>query len=79
MSSTERARENNLQRELGYPMETFDELVERYEEPVGTNKWDSPLVNIDPSTDMTESFEQICKVLLTEKAKKPPSFATSAV
>lgn len=28
---------------------------------------------------MTESFEQICKVLLAEKAKKPPSFSTSLV
>lgn len=79
MSSAERASENNQQRDLGYPKETFDELVERYEEPIGTNKWDSPLFNIDPATDMTESFEQICRALLTEKAKKPPSFATSAV
>lgn len=63
-----------------YPSEAFEELLERFETPNNLTKWDSPLFSVVPfSQILPEELDEVCKSICTEKAKKPPTFATSAV
>jgi protein KTI12 len=56
-----------------YNKETFDALVQRYEEPDGKNRWDSPLFTIFPEQDLNK--DAIMSALFDE-APAPPNMST---
>lgn len=63
-----------------YPTDAFEELLERFETPNNMTKWDSPLFAVAPLRQiLPEELEEICKSICADKAKKPPTFATSSV
>ena len=62
----------------GYPSEIFENLVFRYEEPNGMNRWDSPLFTVAVD-DETPQFEKIWDAVVGSdgQAKKvKPNVAT---
>ena len=55
-----------------YDRQTFDALVQRYEAPDPTNRWDSPLFKIDGSAINSDiPFDEINAALYQRKAPKP--------
>lgn len=78
LSPVEKCR--SINQELGsYPNDAFEELLERFETPNNMTKWDSPLFAVAPLDQIQpEMLKEICKSICTDKAKKPPTFATSA-
>ncbi|XP_050429588.1 protein KTI12 homolog [Adelges cooleyi] len=52
-----------------YKQETFNDLVMRYEEPNHSNRWDSPLINLQ--LDDTLPSEDIRKAIFDVAAPKP--------
>lgn len=57
-----------------YPSAYLEELIGRFEEPDGRNRWDAPLLTV--STDEVTPIPEIIKHLLEGKAHRPPSLAT---
>ncbi len=78
MATTDEAKNRNKLRENKYTDEAFDELVMRFEEPNNQTKWDSPLFCIDSTSD-DMPFDEICRVICSEKTRRPPSLATTIV
>lgn len=65
----------------GYQPDLFDNLVFRYEEPNGMNRWDSPLFTV-PFDDENPPFEQIWETMIESEGKAKiakPNLATVAV
>ncbi|KAK7692458.1 hypothetical protein QCA50_004083 [Cerrena zonata] len=60
-----------------YPSETFENLVQRYEEPSSMVRWDSPLFTV-PWLDEDIPADDIWKAV-TEGNIKPPNAGTQAV
>ncbi|ODQ63942.1 chromatin associated protein KTI12 [Nadsonia fulvescens var. elongata DSM 6958] len=66
---------NNLRSEEDkWPQDLFDALAFRYEEPIGMNRWDSPLFTI-PFMDEKVPIQDVWNTLVLKKAK-PPNQAT---
>lgn len=61
--------ENRTSSEEKYERTVFDELLMRYEEPDGKNRWDSPLFTI--LNDQTLDMDDIFKCLFNRKPPKP--------
>ena len=62
----------------GYPKEIFENLILRYEEPNGMNRWDSPLFTV-PYKDETSPFEAIWEAVIGSDGKSKvirPNLAT---
>ncbi|KAI4171775.1 MAG: hypothetical protein LQ343_004026 [Gyalolechia ehrenbergii] len=62
----------------GYPIDIFENLVYRYEEPNGMTRWDSPLFTV-PYDDPTPPCEEIWNALIgngSELKKVKPNQAT---
>lgn len=59
-------RENKNEK---YDRNTFDSLLMRYEEPNGSNRWDSPLYMIFPDQELDKN--EIYTSLFKKKAPKP--------
>ncbi|KAL4216392.1 kti12 [Mactra antiquata] len=74
-TSSNTASEWNKNREPAeqYTQEIFDGLVMRFEEPIGNNRWDSPLFTVQP--DDCLPLEAISDVLF--KRKPPPQNAST--
>ncbi|KAJ1651530.1 kti12, chromatin associated [Dispira simplex] len=72
---TDRATEWNAQHSDGYPLDMFDNLVSRYEEPNGMTRWDSPLFTV-LYTDDAPPLDAIWDALVHRKAP-PPLLATA--
>lgn len=65
----------------GYPIDIFENLVYRYEEPNGMTRWDSPLFTV-PYDDPTPPCEEIWNALIgngSELKKVKPNQATVMV
>ncbi|KAL7719078.1 Toxin resistance protein [Entamoeba marina] len=60
----EQCLEWNAPREEKYTDEMLVELIERYETPLSSHKWDQPLFNITPGDEIP--YEQICDVLFNK-------------
>lgn len=54
--------------EGGYAKDLLDNLVYRYEEPNGMNRWDSPLFTV-PFDDATPPFEDIWAAVIGTEGK----------
>ncbi|CAO3636098.1 unnamed protein product [Cunninghamella blakesleeana] len=65
---------NSARGEEGYDDQVFDELVTRYEEPEGRNRWDSPLFTVIYD-DATIPGEKIWDAVILRKPP-PPNFST---
>ncbi|KAI9293013.1 chromatin associated protein KTI12 [Neoconidiobolus thromboides FSU 785] len=66
------AMEWNEIREDKYSEQVITELINRYEEPIAFNRWDSPLFLIIPTDDSYEEiFSQIYHSIIHEKSLKP--------
>lgn len=73
-TSVERCRVNNRARAEGggsdvYEEEVFEQLVFRYEEPNGMNRWDSPLFTV-LEDDADVPGEKIWDALLGDEGKR---------
>lgn len=71
----------NKDQDGGYPIDTFENLVFRYEEPNGMTRWDSPLFTV-PYDDEAPPFEEIWNALIGtegELKKVKPNQATVMV
>ena len=66
------AAERNSQREpeRQYSEEILSALVLRYEDPMSTNRWDSPLFNF-ANDELNNICDQINQALFERKAPKP--------
>lgn len=62
--------------ESTYTKEIFDELWMRYEEPIGTNRWDSPLFTTLPDDEI--AFDEIYNAIFST-IPPPPNQATQNV
>ena len=64
----------------GYQKETFENLVYRYEEPNGMNRWDSPLFTV-PFDDAAPPLDAIWDAIVGSGGVKTvkPNLATIAV
>ncbi|EAL49935.1 toxin resistance protein, putative [Entamoeba histolytica HM-1:IMSS-B] len=60
----EKCIEWNAQREEKYSDEMVVELIERYEVPLPSHKWDQPLFNIQPGEELP--CKQICEILFNK-------------
>ncbi|EDR22167.1 hypothetical protein, conserved [Entamoeba dispar SAW760] len=60
----EKCIEWNSQREEKYSDEMVVELIERYEVPLPSHKWDQPLFNIQPGEELP--CKQICEILFNK-------------
>ncbi|KAI9301454.1 chromatin associated protein KTI12-domain-containing protein [Cunninghamella echinulata] len=65
---------NSLRGEQAYDEQVFDELVTRYEEPEGRNRWDSPLFTIIYD-DVDIPGDKIWDAVILRKPP-PPNFST---
>ncbi|KAL0273735.1 UNVERIFIED_CONTAM: hypothetical protein PYX00_006344 [Menopon gallinae] len=54
-----------------YTREVFDALIQRYEEPIGTNRWDSPLFTFLSNDTNERSFDGIYDALYSRKPPPP--------
>ena len=61
------ALENNGD-DKGYAQDLFENLVYRYEEPNGMNRWDSPLFTV-PFDDETPPFDNIWAAIIGSEGK----------
>lgn len=59
-----------------YTREIFDALIQRYEEPVANNRWDSPLFTLLPDSQLPS--DDLYSALY-EKKPPPPNLATQNV
>ena len=64
----------------GYPNDIFEDLVYRYEEPNGMNRWDSPLFTV-PYNDEAPPFDAIWEAIVGSGEVKTakPNLATVSV
>lgn len=72
---------NNKGQDGGYPIDIFENLVYRYEEPNGMTRWDSPLFTL-PFDDPTPPCEEIWNAVIgaeSELKKVKPNQATVMV
>ncbi|ELP86501.1 hypothetical protein EIN_034120 [Entamoeba invadens IP1] len=60
----EKCIEWNAPREQKYTDEMLVELIERYEEPLPTHKWDQPLFQMKPGDELP--CDKICQILFGE-------------
>ncbi|KAI9734580.1 MAG: hypothetical protein M1834_002181 [Cirrosporium novae-zelandiae] len=73
-TSIDTCRANNKQllsetdKDGGYPDDVFEELIMRYEEPNGMNRWDSPLFTV-LYDDREPPFEKIWEALMGKEGK----------
>ncbi|KAI9216898.1 chromatin associated protein KTI12 [Blastocladiella britannica] len=74
-ATADMAREWNTTRPAGqsYAPQTFEELVTRYEEPDGKNRWDAPLIFAMPADPLP--FDMIVDAVVLRKAP-PPNLST---
>ncbi|KAH8548351.1 chromatin associated protein KTI12 [Umbelopsis sp. PMI_123] len=69
------ARQWNSEREEGaYPEDVFNELISRYEEPDGRNRWDSPLFTVIYD-DLSVPKENLWDAVILKKPP-PPNLST---
>lgn len=54
-----------------YEREVFDALIQRYEEPFGTNRWDSPLFTFLSNDTNKRSFDAVYDALYSRKPPPP--------
>ncbi|KAL1921817.1 uncharacterized protein VTP21DRAFT_10459 [Calcarisporiella thermophila] len=74
-TSTQDAKEWNKERENAYEEKVFEELVSRYEEPDGRNRWDSPLFTV-LKDDETIPGDDIWGAVVLRKPP-PPNMSTT--
>lgn len=68
-------REWNTTREQAYDTQTLEELLNRFEEPIGFNRWDSPLFTVIYDDEPPLPYENIWDALVNKKAL-PPNLST---
>lgn len=83
-TETEKAKAWNKQRNEksaaqeesnGFSDKLFDELVMRFETPIGSNRWDSPLIAL--RAEEPTPLDEINKVLIEGKPREGPNSATT--
>lgn len=59
----------DVEKDGGYQRDILDSLVDRYEEPNGMTRWDSPLFTV-PYDDEKPPFDDIWEVLVGSEGKR---------
>ncbi|XP_028161024.1 protein KTI12 homolog [Ostrinia furnacalis] len=73
-SESSNKTESNVKNPVPYTEEVFNALTRlRFEEPISSNRWDSPLFTVQPTDDL--DLDSIYKVLF-EKKPPPPNMST---
>lgn len=62
--------------DIAYTQNIFNEICQRFEEPLSNNRWDTPLFTVFPEAEL--EFESI-NMTLFEKKPPPPNLSTQNV
>lgn len=68
------AKALNQHRNEKYDEETMESLLNRFERPISSNRWDSPLFSVAPEDSLP--FEELCNVLFDQKKKSKDPVST---